>query len=77
MASSSLDDSSTTTNISKNLFPISLIGTTIKLNDSNYLLWDQSFKVFVGAWKNIMHLLEAPQNKKILPIQTGLLMTVV
>lgn len=58
-----LSDSSTSTptipNISENLISKSLIAATIKLNCSNYLLWVQSFRVFVDAQRKIKYLLES------------------
>lgn len=46
------------------------------MNNSNYLLCTQSFKVFVGALRYIKYLLEGLPNEKDLPIQIGLLMVV-
>jgi len=31
----------------------------VKLNGSNYLLWAQAFRIFVGAQNNLAHLLQS------------------
>jgi len=40
--------------------PKTMLGTTIKLNGSNYLLWAQTFRIFIGAQNKLAHLLQDP-----------------
>jgi len=40
--------------------PKTMLGTTVKLNGSNYLLWAQVFCIFIGAQSKLAHLLQAP-----------------
>ena len=40
--------------------PKTMLGTTIKLNGSNYLLWAQAFCIFIGAQNKLAHLLQDP-----------------
>ena len=51
LISSSMDESS----VRK-----TMLETTVKLNDSNYLLWAQAFRIFIGAQNKLAHLLQAP-----------------
>jgi len=37
----------------------SILGTTEKLNSSNYLLWTQAFHIFIGAQNKLTHLLKS------------------
>ena len=37
-----------------------VLGTTMKLNDSNYLLWVHAFHIFIGAKNKLAHLLQPP-----------------
>jgi len=37
-----------------------MLGTTVKLNGSNYLLWVQVFHIFIGAQNKLDLLLQAP-----------------
>ena len=37
-----------------------MLGTAVKLNGSNYLLWAQAFRIFIGAQNKLAHLLQAP-----------------
>jgi len=37
-----------------------ILGTTVKLNGSNYLLWAQSFCIFIGAQNKLAYLLDPP-----------------
>jgi len=37
-----------------------MLGTTRKLNDFNYLLWAQEFRIFIGAQNKLAHLLQPP-----------------
>ena len=37
-----------------------MLGTTAKLNDSNYLSWTQAFCLFIGAQNKLAYLLHAP-----------------
>jgi len=39
--------------------------TTVKLNGTNYLLWAQSFRLFVGSQKKLKHLTQDPLAKGI------------
>ena len=40
--------------------PKAMLGTTVKLNGSNYLLWAHAFCIFIGAQNKLAHLLQAP-----------------
>ena len=40
--------------------PKVVLGTTIKLNGANYLLWAQAFRIFIGALSKLPHLLASP-----------------
>ena len=40
--------------------PKTMLGTTVKLNSSNYLLWAQAFRIFIGAQNKLAHLLQVP-----------------
>ena len=51
MTSSSMVETST---------PKMMLGTTVKLNGSNYLLWAQAFYIFIGAQNKLAHLLQPP-----------------
>jgi len=35
-----------------------MLGTTVKLNGSNYLLWAQASRIFIGAQNKLAHLLQ-------------------
>ena len=37
-----------------------ILETTVKLNGSNYLLWAQAFRIFIGAQNKLAHLLQLP-----------------
>jgi len=37
-----------------------MLGTMTKLNGSNYLLWVQRFRIFIGAQNKLVHLLLDP-----------------
>ena len=37
-----------------------MLGTTVKLNGSNNLLWAQAFRIFIGAQNKSVHLLQPP-----------------
>jgi len=39
--------------------PKTMLGTTVKLNDSNYLLWAQALRIFIGAQNKLVHLLQS------------------
>ena len=39
--------------------PKIILGTTVKLNGSNYLLWAQNFRIFICAQNKSAHLLES------------------
>jgi len=38
--------------------PKTMLGTTVKLNGSNYLLWAQAFRIFIGAQNKLAYLLQ-------------------
>jgi len=40
--------------------PKMMLGTTVKLNGSNYLLWAQTFHIFIGTQNKLAHLLQPP-----------------
>jgi len=40
--------------------PKTMLGTTVKLNGSNYLLWAQAFRIFIGVKNKLAHLLQLP-----------------
>ena len=40
--------------------PKAMLGITVKLNGSNYLLWAHAFRIFIGAQNKLAHLLQAP-----------------
>jgi len=40
--------------------PQMMLGITVKLNGSNYLLWAQAFHIFIGAQNKLTYLLQAP-----------------
>ena len=40
--------------------PKTMLGTTVKLNESNYLLWVQVFRIFIGTQNKLAHLFQAP-----------------
>ena len=42
------------------LGPKTVLGTNMKLNGSNYLLWAQAFRIFIGAQNKLGHLLAPP-----------------
>ena len=46
--------------------PKTMLGTTVKLNGSNYLLWVQAFHIFIGAQNKLAYLLQP------LPVDTNL-----
>ena len=37
-----------------------MLETTVKLNDSNYLLWAEAFCKFISAQNKLAHLLQSP-----------------
>ena len=54
--------------------PKTVLGTTVKLNDSNYLLWARAFRI--GAQNKFTHLLEFPPAATYLTYTTWLLETI-
>jgi len=40
--------------------PKMMLGITVKLNGSNYLLWAQAFRIFIGTQNKLVHLLQPP-----------------
>jgi len=57
-----LDDTSSSTLISSpvtGMFGLkTILMTTVKLNESNYLLWAHAFRIFIGTQNKFAHLLE-------------------
>jgi len=39
--------------------PKTILGTTMKLNGSNYLLWVQAFRIFTSVQDKLAHLLQS------------------
>ncbi|PIN11994.1 hypothetical protein CDL12_15397 [Handroanthus impetiginosus] len=39
------------------------LGTTVKLNGQNYILWSQAFKLFLGSQNKLAHILSSPPDK--------------
>ena len=60
----SSDMSSSSTRISSPVVETSvsktILGTTMKLNGSSYLLWAQTFSIFISAQNKLAHLLQSP-----------------
>ena len=60
----SSDMSSSSTRISlpivETSVPKTILRTTVKLNGSNYLLWAQTFYIYIGAQNKLAHLLQSP-----------------
>jgi len=54
-SSTMISSSMVETSISK-----TMLGTTIKLNGPNCLLWAQQFRIFIGAQNKLVHLLQDP-----------------
>ena len=44
----------------ENSIPKTKLGTTVKLNGSNYLLGAHVFRIFIDAQNKLIHLLQAP-----------------
>jgi len=40
--------------------PKTMLGTTVKLNGSSYLLWAQAFRIFIGAQNKLALFLQSP-----------------
>jgi len=40
--------------------PKTALGTTVKLNDFNHLLWAQAFRIFIGVQNKLAYLLQPP-----------------
>ena len=40
--------------------PKTMLGTAVKLNGSNYLLWAQAFRIFIGIQNKMAHLFQPP-----------------
>jgi len=63
LAAMSSDMSSSSTLISPPIvetsIPKTMLGTTVKLNGSNYLLWAQTFCIFIGTQNKLAHLLQS------------------
>jgi len=38
--------------------PKTILGTTVRLNGSNYLLWAHAFRIFISALNKLAHLLQ-------------------
>ena len=60
--SSEISSSSTliSSPIVETFVPKTMLGTTVKLNGSNYLLWAQAFRIFIAAQNKLAHLLQSP-----------------
>ena len=53
-----------------------ILETTVKLNGSNYLLWTQAFRIFIGAQNKLAHLLEpSPAVADTTPTKSDFLVT--
>jgi len=50
----------TSSTMVKTSIPKIMLGTTVKLNDSNYLLWVHAFHIFIGAQNKLTHLIQPP-----------------
>ena len=57
--------------------PKTILGTTVKLNGSNYLLWAQTFCIFIGAQNKLDHLLESLPATTNLTYTTGFLENII
>ena len=57
--------------------PKTVLGTTVKLNGSNHLLWAHTFCIFIGAQNKFAHLLESPPAVTDPTYTTWLLETIV
>jgi len=44
------------------LFPKHFLASAVKLNDTNYFLWAQSFRLFIGLQKKLKHLTQNPSE---------------
>ena len=40
--------------------PKTMLGTMMKLNGFNYLLWAQALRIFIGDQNKLAHLLQSP-----------------
>ncbi|XP_020261846.1 uncharacterized protein LOC109837879 [Asparagus officinalis] len=62
MSETDLSSSSTSPSVAagQTFAPKVVLGTTIKLNGTNYLLWAQAFRIFIGAQSKLPHLLASP-----------------
>ena len=49
-----------------------MLGTTVKLNGSNYLLWTQAFRLFIRAQNKLAYLLHDPPTTSNPPYMTWL-----
>ena len=57
--------------------PKTILGTTVKLNDFNYLLCVQIFRIFIDAQNKLTHLLEPPRATTDITYEIGSLVTIV
>ncbi|KAG8373563.1 hypothetical protein BUALT_Bualt11G0037500 [Buddleja alternifolia] len=53
-------DASKPSSFSSDYMMKNLVGTTVKLNGPNYLVWSQSIKIFLGAQRKLSHITKAP-----------------
>ncbi|ONK76435.1 uncharacterized protein A4U43_C03F27860 [Asparagus officinalis] len=61
MTGSNISSATTTTSTTAEILaPKVVLGTTVKLNGTNYLLWAQAFRIFIGAQNKLAHLLTPP-----------------
>jgi len=59
--SDATSSSTLTSPIAAGMFdPKTILGSTMKLNGSNYLLWEQAFRIFIDALNKLDHVLEYP-----------------
>ena len=52
--------------------PKAIMGTTVKLNGFNYLLWAQSFRIFIGIQNKLAYLLDPPSATTVTTWETWL-----
>jgi len=54
-----------------------VLGTTVNLNGFNYLLWAQTFCIFIGTQNKLVYLLQSPLAATDSLMQHGYLVTIV
>ena len=60
MSETTSSSSTMTSSVVETSVPKTMLGTIVKLNGSNYLLWAQAFRIFIGAQNKLAHLLQPP-----------------